>query len=570
MEITSATPFTTTTEVFLSDSYLKTITGVVDTCSRMFNFDAAEAMSRMGVVIRSRRPRGGRRAEARRRPVKNGGAATGGAAAAAAAAKKPSIPLPFLGIVSDTCCQSLRPNHGLFTQCSQPRPAGDSPFCQTCRSKCEASGVAPNTAQLRKRAFDANEVFVTSLGKKPTPYATVMKRLKITREQAIEEAASLSMEIDPVHFEEVPAKKSTRVYKRKEKVVAVAPEVVPAVLTAPAQLADVVLTAPMLIADPAQLADVVLAAPVVLAEVPTNDFPSQINGDSFVEGSQAMECDLHQNDALIEAFSEDIHFPKPSAFEGEFGEYSATEERMLEEIGLHQEQEQMREAESDAAESSDVEDEDEEEEEEEDDASDASEELFVPKKNRSVKEAKVPKVKVPKEPKVPKVKVPKEPKVPKVKVPKEPKVPKVKIPKEAKVPKVKVPKEAKVPKVKIPKEPKVKKIPKGKNVKAIDTDNDETDLFSALVKRAKESNSPMTCSENEPIVQMKRSAKKQAKKEPIEPILFGTSSQDSSCSEEILFDYPKKPAAVALNIKSPGKPFSFAADNGNSDFEGTQ
>ena len=528
MEITSATPFTTTTEVFLSDSYLKTITGVVDTCSRMFNFDAAEAMSRMGVVIRSRRPRGGRRAEARRRPVKNGGAATGGAAAAA---KKPSIPLPFLGIVSDTCCQSLRPNHGLFTQCSQPRPAGDSPFCQTCRSKCEASGVAPNTAQLRKRAFDANEVFVTSLGKKPTPYATVMKRLKITREQAIEEAASLSMEIDPVHFEEVPAKKSTRVYKRKEKVVAVAPEVVPAVLTAPAQLADVV-----------------LAAPAQLAEVPTNDFPSQINGDSFVEGSQAMECDLHQNDALIEAFSEDIHFPKPSAFEGEFGEYSATEERMLEEIGLHQEQEQMREAESDAAESSDVEDDDEEEEEEEDDASDASEELFVPKKNRSVKEAKVPKVKVPKEPKVPKVKVPKEPKVPKVKVPKEPKVPKVKIPKEA----------------------KVKKIPKGKNVKAIDTDNDETDLFSALVKRAKESNSPMTCSENEPIVQMKRSAKKQAKKEPIEPILFGTSSQDSSCSEEILFDYPKKPAAVALNIKSPGKPFSFAADNGNSDFEGTQ
>jgi hypothetical protein len=125
-------------------------------------------------------------------------------------AVKSSLALPFNGERDVSCCQGLRQNHGLYTQCQSGRMNGGE-FCKNCQSQCDKNGrLEYGSIGDRMKAHEEGVEFKDPSGKSPTAYSIVMKKLKLTREQVEEEAGKLNIIINPIHFEEVAAKKSGR------------------------------------------------------------------------------------------------------------------------------------------------------------------------------------------------------------------------------------------------------------------------------------------------------------------------------------------------------------------------
>jgi len=64
--------------------------------------------------------------------------------------QKKSIPLPFAGHVFSNCCQGIKPNHGLYTQCMKPPLSG--PYCSSCKRQADAnSSGKPNAGNIHDR-----------------------------------------------------------------------------------------------------------------------------------------------------------------------------------------------------------------------------------------------------------------------------------------------------------------------------------------------------------------------------------------------------------------------------------
>ena len=113
---------------------------------------------------------------------------------------KSLFPLPYNGELNDWCCHALRPNGGLYTQCTISRK-GDALYCKSCESKC-VSGV-PEYGTIEQRMAVSAFEFVDPKGRKPIAYAKVMKKYKVSQEQVLEEAGKLNISIDLNHFLDV-------------------------------------------------------------------------------------------------------------------------------------------------------------------------------------------------------------------------------------------------------------------------------------------------------------------------------------------------------------------------------
>ena len=118
----------------------------------------------------------------------------------------PKIPLPFCGKVIDNCCEGIRTNHQLFTQCTNTKPKSGERFCKTCAKSItpETSGV-PKLGTVQDRADP--EKWKAIGGKRPLNYGNVMNKLNISREEATTEAARLGWEIPEDQFNFVVPKK---------------------------------------------------------------------------------------------------------------------------------------------------------------------------------------------------------------------------------------------------------------------------------------------------------------------------------------------------------------------------
>ena len=131
--------------------------------------------------------------------------------------KEKRVPLPFeKECVSLDCCQGLSYNHGLFTQCPKKRLEKDS-FCKKCKSESEknASGVPDcGTVEMRKSAdlYDYKD----TKGRSPKPYLEVLKKLKYTEEEALNEADERGMDLSAEHFK-VVEKSAKKGRPKKEK-----------------------------------------------------------------------------------------------------------------------------------------------------------------------------------------------------------------------------------------------------------------------------------------------------------------------------------------------------------------
>ena len=112
---------------------------------------------------------------------------------------KSKYPLPFSGTVKEGCCNGLRQNHGLYTQCETSVKL-DEKYCNKC-------GPSPQFGTIEQRLAVGLMEFRDSKGKGPTHFTKVMKKLKISQEELEEEAGKLNIIINRIHFEEEKVEK---------------------------------------------------------------------------------------------------------------------------------------------------------------------------------------------------------------------------------------------------------------------------------------------------------------------------------------------------------------------------
>jgi hypothetical protein len=132
-----------------------------------------------------------------------------------------SFPLPFMREhVNEDGCTGIIFNHGLFTQCKNERVT-EEPMCMTCSTENCGTVDARMSPDFKDRK-----------GRRPSSYISVLRKLKLTQEDAILEAGKVNIELNELHFveqEKVQKEKVIKVKVVKEKVikVKVVKEVVP-------------------------------------------------------------------------------------------------------------------------------------------------------------------------------------------------------------------------------------------------------------------------------------------------------------------------------------------------------
>ena len=109
-------------------------------------------------------------------------------------APKASFALPFSGEMRERCCEGLRYNDGLYTQCEVVKK-GENKYCAVC----EKGNLKYGTISDRMEAGLME--FKDPSGKSPVHYSKIMKKLKLTREAVLEEGEKMGKKIHPVHLE---------------------------------------------------------------------------------------------------------------------------------------------------------------------------------------------------------------------------------------------------------------------------------------------------------------------------------------------------------------------------------
>ncbi len=113
------------------------------------------------------------------------------------------VVLPW-GRVREGCCNALRLNQGLYSQCMGVK-LGEGELCKGCLKQCEKNDSGfPDYGMMGDRE---GWEYVDAKGKSPVPYMKVMLKNGWTREVVEEEALLVGFEIDERHFEVPEAKK---------------------------------------------------------------------------------------------------------------------------------------------------------------------------------------------------------------------------------------------------------------------------------------------------------------------------------------------------------------------------
>ena len=178
------------TSVMMSSSVSKAMNAfsadLIRACASKYGFDGEEALRELSVSIA---PPTSKKASKAKVPK-------------AAAHPTPSIPLPFTGTIRDDCCNGVKQNHGLYTQCfsAVSNSEGETGLCKGCTKQASknASGE-PDCGLIAKRVMQGDE-YRDAKGRAPVHYTKVMKKQKLTKEQVLAEASKFGIEIDASHF----------------------------------------------------------------------------------------------------------------------------------------------------------------------------------------------------------------------------------------------------------------------------------------------------------------------------------------------------------------------------------
>ena len=128
---------------------------------------------------------------------------------------KSAFILPFTGVIEEVKCHSIRYNYGLHTQCQNKKlKSGD--YCSVCQKNIDQTpDNKPPNGDIRDRLNVPLLDYVDPKGKKTVPYIKVISKLKVTREQAEQEAMKFGFTIPDEHWIEV---KKTKPKVTKESV----------------------------------------------------------------------------------------------------------------------------------------------------------------------------------------------------------------------------------------------------------------------------------------------------------------------------------------------------------------
>ena len=111
--------------------------------------------------------------------------------------KKVKFVLPWSGIADDDCCQGLKNNYGIFTQCTNPKVT-DCRFCKQCVLAIAKNGDEhPCGTVVERLAVGIND-YKDPKGKKVVHYTQYMKKMNITQQDVIDFADGKY--IHPSHF----------------------------------------------------------------------------------------------------------------------------------------------------------------------------------------------------------------------------------------------------------------------------------------------------------------------------------------------------------------------------------
>ena len=113
--------------------------------------------------------------------------------------------LPWCGVVIEECCKGLKLNNGLHTQCNRSRGSND--YCGSCVKLMEKNGGSLPYGSVDDRLNCGILDYVDPKGKGTVPFANVMKKLNISKEEALKEAEKLGWTIPECHFEEKKGKR---------------------------------------------------------------------------------------------------------------------------------------------------------------------------------------------------------------------------------------------------------------------------------------------------------------------------------------------------------------------------
>lgn len=123
--------------------------------------------------------------------------------------KGKGIVFPFSGVKWEGCCEAIKQNHGLYSQCMN-EPMNEKNVCKMCDKKNVEYGYIQDR-------IDKGDTWCDSKGNKATHYRKIMRYLKLTDEEVKKAASEKNIFIDEKHFEELEVKKG-RTKKVVEKV----------------------------------------------------------------------------------------------------------------------------------------------------------------------------------------------------------------------------------------------------------------------------------------------------------------------------------------------------------------
>jgi hypothetical protein len=109
-------------------------------------------------------------------------------------APKSSFALPFSGEKVENCCEGLRYNDGLYTQCEVLKK-GETVYCAVCTKGNLKYGTI--TDRMNAGIMEYKD----PSGKSPVHYSKIMKKLKITKEEVLLEGIKMKKNVSEVHLE---------------------------------------------------------------------------------------------------------------------------------------------------------------------------------------------------------------------------------------------------------------------------------------------------------------------------------------------------------------------------------
>ena len=133
-------------------------------------------------------------------------------------AKKAVFPFPFVSeLVNNSGCQGLAFNRGLFTQCLKSRMENGS-FCKGCQSEADknASGC-PDCGTVESRLNTGLYDFKDPKGRSPVSYLKVLTKLKLSENQAIDEAKNQGLVIPSEHLVVIEKTKKSPISRGRPK-----------------------------------------------------------------------------------------------------------------------------------------------------------------------------------------------------------------------------------------------------------------------------------------------------------------------------------------------------------------